>query len=103
MRAISSRFDDPTAASRLLLAGTDLLMVCSYGTDTDRCRGFAEAMIRAEQEGVIPAEFAAASRERIHSLIRRAPQNEVRALPESVFEQHAAAAPLFAAETAEVI
>ena len=103
MRAVSSLFDDPTAPARLLLAGTDLMTVCSYGTDTDRCRGFAEAMIRAEREGVIPAEFAAASRERIHSLLLSAHQNEVRALPAGVFERHAAAAPLFAAETAEVI
>jgi beta-N-acetylhexosaminidase len=103
MKAVSRMFDDPAAAARLLLAGTDLMMVCSYGTDTDRCRGFAEAMITAQREGVIPEEVAAQSRERVRSLLQRAPQNEVRLLAADVFERHRAVAPLFGSETAEVI
>jgi beta-N-acetylhexosaminidase len=100
---VSNMFDDPTAAARLLLAGTDLMMVCSYATDTDRCRGFAQAMIAAQQQGVIAPAAAAQSRERIHLLLQRAPQNAVRALPEAVFERHKSAGMLFTAETAEVI
>ena len=103
MHAVSRLFDDPTAAVRLLLAGTDLMMVCSYFTDTDRCRGFARAMLTAQQQGVISAEFAAQSRERIHSLLERAPQNAVRSLSAEVFERHKSAGMLFTAETAEVI
>src|SRR5262249_4599417 len=103
MRAVSSLFDDPTAPVRLRLAGTDLLLVCSYGTDTDRCRGFAEAMISAEQQGIISAEAAVKSRDRIHALLLRAPQNEVRPLAPDVFERHRLAGALFTAETAEVI
>src|SRR5262249_2955191 len=53
MQAVSRMFDDPTAPARLLLAGTDLMMVCSYGTDTDRCRSFAASMISAQQQGII--------------------------------------------------
>jgi beta-N-acetylhexosaminidase len=87
----------------LLLAGTDLMMVCAYWTDTDRCRGFAEAMISAQQQGIISAQFAAQSRERIRSLLARAPQNAVTALSNDVFERHQAAGALFTAETAEVI
>ncbi len=103
MRAVSRMFDDPTAAVRLLLAGTDLMMVCAYWTDTDRCRGFAEAMISAQQQGVISANATAQSRERVHSLLRRASQNPVTALSADVFERHKAAGALFTAETAEVI
>ena len=103
MHAVSRLFDDPTAAVRLLLAGTDLMMVCSYFTDTDRCRGFAGAMLAAQQQGVISAEFAAQSRERIHSLLERTPQNAVRSLSAEVFERHKSAGMLFTAETAEVI
>jgi len=103
MHAVSRLFDDPTAAVRLLLAGTDLMMVCSYFTDTDRCRGFARAMLAAQQQGVISAEFAAQSRERIHSLLERAPQNAVQPLSAQVFERHKGAGMLFTAETAEVI
>ena len=103
MHAVSRMFDDPTAAARLLLAGTDLMMVCTYGMDTDRCRGFAAAMIDAWRRGVIPEQAAAQSRERVRSLLLRTPQNEVRSLTADVFERHRAAAPLFSAETAEVI
>jgi beta-N-acetylhexosaminidase len=103
MHAVSRMFDDPTAAARLLLAGTDLMMVCAYWTDTDRCRGFAEAMITAQQRGVIPAELESQSRERVESLLMRAHQNEVRLLAAEVFEAHRQVAPLFGAETAEIV
>jgi beta-N-acetylhexosaminidase len=103
MHAVSRLFDDPTAAVRLLLAGTDLMMVCAYWTDTDRCRGFAQAMISAQQQGIISAEAAAQSRERVRLLLERAPQNVVTSLSADVFERHGAAGALFTAETAEVI
>jgi beta-N-acetylhexosaminidase len=103
MHAVSRMFDDPTAAVRLSLAGTDLMMVCAYWTDTDRSRGFAEAMITARQEGVISQEAAEQSRERIRSLLARAPQNAVTPLSAEAFERHRGAGALFAAETAEVI
>jgi beta-N-acetylhexosaminidase len=103
MHAVSKLFDDPTAAARLLLAGTDLMMVCSYATDTDRCRGFAQAMLAAQQQGIMSAAAAAQSRERIHSLLERAPQHAVQPLPAAVFERHKSAGMLFTAETAEVI
>jgi beta-N-acetylhexosaminidase len=103
MQAVSRLFDDPAAPARLLLAGTDLMLVCSYGTDTDRCRGFAEAMLCAQSQGVISAEAETQSRERIESLLLRAPQNQVRPLAAAVFERHRKAGALFSAETAEVI
>jgi beta-N-acetylhexosaminidase len=103
MHAVSRMFDDPMAAVRLLLAGTDLMMVCAYWTDTDRCRGFAEAMISAQEQGIISAEAAAQSRDRIHSLLMRAPQNAVIPLSPEVFQRHQGAGAVFTAETAEVI
>jgi len=103
MHAVSRMFDDPTAAVRLLLAGTDLMMVCAYWTDTDRCRGFAEAMIAAWRQGIISEDAAAKSRERVRSLLLRAPQNGVTPLAADVFARHSEAGALFTAETAEVI
>jgi beta-N-acetylhexosaminidase len=103
MRAVSHLFDDPAAAARLLLAGTDMLMVCSYWTDTERSRGFARAVIEAQQRGTIPAEAAAQSRNRVLSLLSRTPQNTVSALSSEIFERHGQAGALFTAETAEVI
>jgi len=103
MHAVSKLFDDPTAAARLRLAGTDLMMVCSYFTDTDRCRGFAQAMIAAQQQGIISREAAAQSRDRVHALLARASQNPVCALPEEVFAGNRNAGMLFTAETAEIV
>jgi beta-N-acetylhexosaminidase len=103
MHAVSRMFDDPSAAVRLLLAGTDLMMVCSYFTDTDRCRGFARSMISAQQQGIITAADAAQSRERVRSLLERASQNAVSSLSAEVFERHKSAGMLFTAETAEVV
>jgi hypothetical protein len=60
-------------------------------------------MLPAQQEGVISAEAAAQSRERIHSLLSQAPQNAVTPLSADVFERHRGAGALFTAETAEVI
>jgi beta-N-acetylhexosaminidase len=103
MRAVSRLFDDPTAAARLLLAGTDLLMVCSHWTDTERSRGFARAIIEARRAGTIPAEGATESRRRVQALLERTSQNTVTALSPDVFERHRQAGALFSAETVEVI
>jgi beta-N-acetylhexosaminidase len=103
MKAVSHLFDDPTAAARLLLAGTDMLMVCSYWTDTERSRGFARAVLEAQRQGTIPKQLSDQSRERVHALLARTPQNGVTALSPEVFAQHQQAGALFTAETAEVI
>jgi beta-N-acetylhexosaminidase len=103
MHAVSRLFDDPTAAVRLLLAGTDMMVVCAHWTDTERCRGFAKAVIEAQRQGAISSEAAAQSRERVLSLLARAPQNVITALAPEVFERHRHAGALFASETAEVI
>jgi beta-N-acetylhexosaminidase len=103
MRAVSRLFDDPTAAVRLLLAGTDLLMVCSHWTDTERSRGFARAIVEAQGQGTIPAAVATESRQRVLALLSRTPQNTVTVLSPDVFASHRQAGALFTAETAEVI
>lgn len=103
MHAVSRMFNDPAQAVRLLQAGTDLMMVCAHWTDTERCRGFARAMIEARAQGRLDPQAEAASIARIRRLLERAPQPSVRALPGSVFEQHARTAALFAEQTVEVI
>lgn len=101
MHAVSQLFGDPQAAVRLIQAGADMLMVCSHFTDTERCRGFAEALQGAYERGEIA--HAAASRARIQGLLARAAEHAVTALSAEVFEEHQRAGPLFAAQTAEVI
>jgi beta-N-acetylhexosaminidase len=101
MHAMSERFRDPTAAVRFVKAGADIITVCSFFTDTDRCRELAEALLGAYGSGEITPECP--SRARIQALLARAAQHPVIALPPQVFEEHQRAAALFAAETAEVI
>jgi beta-N-acetylhexosaminidase len=99
MHAVSERFRDPQEAVRLLKAGADMIMVCSFFTDTERCRGLAEAMLGAYRRG----ELGESSRARIARLLALVPQHPVTALPAQVFAQHRLAGPLFEAETVEVI
>jgi len=103
MQAVSSIFDDPTAAVRLLLAGSDMMMVCAHWTDTERCRSFAEAIAAAEVNGTLPESVTAPSKQRIRALLARTPQHGVAALSEAVFREHRSAGPLYAAETVEVV
>jgi beta-N-acetylhexosaminidase len=99
MHAVSERFRDPHQAVRLLKAGADMIMVCSFFTDTDRCRGFAQAMVDAYRSG----ELDGAARGRIARLLEKAPAHPVTALPAAAFVRHSQAGALFAAETVEVI
>ncbi len=103
MHAVSHIFDDPSAAVRLRQAGTDMMMICAHWTNTERSRAFAQAIIAAELEGTIPPSLVERSRERIHALLARAPQNAVIALSADIFVEDQHAGPLFAADTVEVI
>lgn len=102
MHAVSRLFDDPRQAVRLLRAGTDLMMVCSHWTDTERSRGFARAMLEALAAGEIDAAADARSRERISRLLEGASQPAVRALPSELFQRHARVAAQYAEPTVEV-
>ena len=103
MQAVSQRFEDPVAAVEVLAAGADLLMLCAHWTDTDRCRGFARALLAAGQDGRLDAGALEQSRRRIGTLLARARQAGVSTLPDAIFQSHRRAGALFAAETAEVI
>lgn len=103
MHAVSRLFENPSATGQLFSAGTDLMMVCAHWTDTERCRGFADALMTASQEGEIAAEWDAQSRQRIQQLLARAPQNPVAPLSEEVLVSHRTAGPLFQADTGEVM
>jgi beta-N-acetylhexosaminidase len=103
MHAVSRMFENPTAPVRFLRSGADMMMVCAHWTDTERCRGFAEAILRAAEDGTIAKAALAQSKERIRALLARAPQNAVAELPADIFERHRQTGALFTAETAEVI
>lgn len=103
MHAVSRLFDDPWQAVRLMQAGTDVMMVCSHWTDTERCRGFAQALLQALASGTIAADDDARSRARIAVLLEVAPQNEVTMLAPELYAQHRQVAALFADQTVEVV
>ncbi len=103
MGAMKGFFDAPEAAARFLAAGCDMLMVCAHFTEADRARGFAKAIIDARDEGRLDEALLARSRARIDALLSRALPNEVRPLPDSVFEADRAAGALFSAATVEVV
>jgi beta-N-acetylhexosaminidase len=103
MHAVSRLFEEPSATVRLFGAGTDLMMVCAHWTDTERCRGFAQALMMALKGGQIAPAWDTQSRQRIHELLARAPQNPVAPLSEELLRAHRTAGALFQADTAEVI
>jgi beta-N-acetylhexosaminidase len=102
MRAVSGLFDDPAAAPRALNAGCDILTVCAHWTDTDRCRGFAAAILDAEREGALDRHEMAASRARIRAFVAARPVHPVRELPAELLAAHARLAPLHAMATSAV-
>lgn len=103
MNAVSKIFDDPTAAVRLLESGTDLLMVCSHFTSTDRARGFAKSIGDALASGRLDAKESAASATRIHALLERTEQHGVTRLSDEVLAAHRTVGAQFEAATVEVV
>ena len=85
---MSGFFKESDSAVRLMQAGCDILMLCSHWTDTDRSRGFAEAMIEARRGGDLCPRKMERSQERVIRLLGQVPQNEVEMLPGEHFEQH---------------
>jgi beta-N-acetylhexosaminidase len=94
MKAVSDTLDDPRTAERLLNAGTDLLDLCAFGTDTARALTVADNIEKGRRAGLIATRLLDASAERIEAFLHGLPQHEVEALPASTFEAHAGVAPL---------
>lgn len=103
MGAMKGFFEHPEAGVRLIESGCDMIMICAHFTGTGRARDIARAIVRAAAEGRLDAGALARSRERVQSLLARAATNDVVLLPESVLRAHAAIAPLFGAETVEIV
>jgi len=102
MKAISKRFESPDAPRLSLEAGSDLIMVCSYLTDTNRALTMAEHLAKDWQEGALDRGMLEASFRRIDALLSAAPRHEVTRLPDTVWDMHAQAGPLRADAIAAV-
>ncbi|MGQ0562888.1 MAG: glycoside hydrolase family 3 N-terminal domain-containing protein [Gemmatimonadota bacterium] len=94
MGAVRDRFARPETVEQMMNAGTDLIDICAYGTDTARALEIARFIEDGLSSGRIEAEVLEASGERIDELLAGLPQYAVEALPAEIFERHAALAPL---------
>lgn len=100
MGAVRDMFDQPEAAESMMNAGTDLIDICAYGTDTMRAVQIADDIAAAVKAGRVDRAALEASAQRIDELLDGLPQYDVEKLAASVFEMHAGIAPLHDAATA---
>lgn len=94
MRAVSARFDQPGACAEVLTSGTDLIMVCSHWTSTDRAYGMVDDLARSHAAGALPDAVLATAGARIDALLARAARPAPRLLTADELADHAARAPL---------
>lgn len=94
MRAVSKLFDKPGACAEVLASGSDMIMVCSHWTSTDRAYELVADLERSYKSGELSDAVVSASAQRIDALLARAPRHVPRLLPASVFAAHETLAPL---------
>jgi beta-N-acetylhexosaminidase len=96
MGAVSSRFETRGACAAILNSGTDLIMVCSHWTDTERVREMAADLAEAVLSGLLDTVALHRSAARIQQLRRELPVNTPCLLPMDSFSAHRAIAPMHA-------
>lgn len=94
MRAVSDMFDQPGAVAKVLDSGTDLVMICSHWTNTDRAYAMVDDLQRSLDAGALDPAIIDAANARIDALIAKATHHTPRVLDADVFARHAASAPL---------
>ncbi|HEY4238818.1 MAG TPA: glycoside hydrolase family 3 N-terminal domain-containing protein [Kofleriaceae bacterium] len=94
MKAISNRFDEPGTVTQAIAAGSDLVMVCSHWSSTERTRGLLAELEQAAGSSALPERLLDTSRARILRLLRAAATPVPHLLPADELAAHAALAPL---------
>lgn len=94
MKAVSDMFEHPGACAQALSAGSDLIIICSHWTNTDRVYGMTADMERSAQAGELSEQTLDDADARISKLVERATVNTPRLLGSETFSQHVAIAPL---------
>ena len=94
MGAVRDMFDQPDAAEKMMNAGTDLIDICAYGTDTARAIEIARFIEEGVKSGRIEKRTLEASAQRVEKLLADLPRHDVVQLGEEVFRKHAGIAPL---------
>ncbi len=94
MRAVSSMFDAPGACAKALTAGTDLLMLCSHWSSTDRAYAMLDDLARSREQGELSGAVLEQSAARIDALLARITPSTPRLLGDDELAAHAASAPL---------
>lgn len=103
MRAMAGRLDAPDAGARFMATGSDMLMICSHLTDTERARGLAQSIIDGVESGRLDPAVLAASAKRVRAMLAGTAQNEVSELAGDVLARHRSAGTQFDAATVEVV
>jgi beta-N-acetylhexosaminidase len=93
MRAVSARFDQPGACAQVLTAGTDLLMVCSHWSSTDRVYAMLADLERSRAAGQLSDATLATAAARIDRLLATTAAPTPTLLPAATFAHHATLAP----------
>lgn len=99
MGAVSAMFNRREAAESMMNAGTDLISICAFGTDTGRAVAIADNIAAGFEEGRINRRALETSAARIATFLASLPQHDVEQLPLETFEAHARIAPLHHAAT----
>jgi beta-N-acetylhexosaminidase len=94
MGAVRDMFNNAEAAEQMMNAGTDLIDICAYGTDTMRALAIADHIAAGVKAGRIDRSTLDESEERINKLLATLPQYDVESLDPAVFAEHARIAPL---------
>lgn len=94
MGAVREMFNQPEASHRMMNATTDLIDICSYGTDTMHALQIARDIEDGLKSGKLNAPEMDASAQRIQRLLDTLPQHEVQKLDDAVFADHAQRAAL---------
>lgn len=94
MGAVRDMFERAETVESMMNAGTDLIDICAYGTDTARALQIADFIADGVEAGRIDRAVTDASRARIEKLLATLPQHDVQPLAPDVFAQHAQVAPL---------
>jgi len=94
MRAVAAKLATRGACAQILNSGTDLIMVCSHWTDTERVREMAADLAQAQLSGLLDTVMLQRSAARIQRLRRQLRVNTPRLLPMDALSAHRAVAPM---------
>ena len=103
MHAMDAFFKKAETARQFFEAGNDMLMACAHFTDTERVIGLANVVKDALSQTAFREQIHEPSRARVDALLNDTVMHDVVPLPQNQFDDHAAIAGIYEAQTVEVM